>query len=300
MRFSQGLVELVERVKRVQRASAEAREVWHQLCDAHRAGMRDPTKLDAQFLQHFLTTASQGIQGHSAPVPAASDQDKVQRSVLVQRVEDMLQESGRLRRAWARMCEVDCGGEREPAQADAAFIQRFLVKHDDGTRRTSVASVPAEGLQDLASAEQVERVKQAQRASAHWREAWQAYCDERAKGMRDPAGLPADFVQTFLDQVKAQDPTTFASLRHTGEKRPHIGGSTEEDDGTRGGDWPGAHGWQWDQGWTKGASWGGCSPWGPSTSQRWPPPWGWLPMPGTAPPEKRQRQDGSVWAWPWH
>lgn len=222
---------LVEQVKGVQRASGDAREAWHQLCDQHRGGMRDPTKLDQAFLQQFLATvAAQGPGGSSGggggtttQVGGPSSQDKVQRSALAQRVVGMLQGSKKLQRAWARMCEVDCGGECEPERADVAFIQRFLIKYDDGSWRAASAATGKPW--GLASPEQVEKVKSLQRQSAHWREAWQSYCDGSANGMRNPAALSEDFLQVFLDQAEVEDPKALAAALVSAEmhqaKRKH-------------------------------------------------------------------------------
>lgn len=192
----------------MQRASVDSREAWHRMCDLHRGGMRDPKQLDPAFLDGFLRSVAELPNG-----PNSVDQTHGQQSALVERVERLLKASRKVQRAWDRACDLECGGTRDPNHLEVAFLQRFLVKHDtcaeDGSgpiqqpvrlKRTRVAI----DARELATAEQVEAVKRAQKASAHWREVWQEYCDSDGQGMRDPAQLSASFVRRFLQRVESE------------------------------------------------------------------------------------------------
>merc|ERR1719215_527681 len=112
------------------------------------------------------------------------------------------------------MCQVDLGGERVPAEVDAACLQRFLFKHDDGSSRRAAAvpeqppPVVSSTFKKKASPEEVDQVKRAQRSSAQWRLGWENYCDDEANGMRDPSQLSSEFLQKFLDRVAAESSGT--------------------------------------------------------------------------------------------
>jgi len=40
----------------------------------------------------------------------------------------------KLKRAWERACQLECGGEEDPERLEVAFLRRFLIKHDTGER----------------------------------------------------------------------------------------------------------------------------------------------------------------------
>lgn len=222
----QAYTALIESVKSVQRTSVEAREHWHSLCDTHRSGMRDPTQLDPAFLNFYLKVAQDRSKEAELPVPHAPSpmqlQEQVQKTSLVFKVERLFGLK-KIKKAWDRACDRDCAGERDPQKLDIAFIQRFLIKHDDGSVPSApvvaasaslVAEVPFNGTggwglarqrDGLATVEQVEGVKSAQRISQYWRDVWQKRCDEGSHGMRDPSQLSGDFIQGFLDQVEAEE-----------------------------------------------------------------------------------------------
>merc|ERR1712224_1193820 len=123
----------------------------------------------------------------------------------------------------------------------------------------------------MASPEQVQRVKAAQRSSNHWREEWATYCEsESAGGMRDPAQLSSEFVQQFIDRLDSEDAS--AHQNH------NAGGQRSRPSDAQGASWSANGDSSWtDQNSNAGASWqasqtalwggaaGGPQDWGPAS-----------------------------------
>jgi len=90
---------------------------------------------------------------------------------------------------WAAHCDQHGGGIRDPSKHEPAFVQAFLTQFHAGHRIDMSADT-----QQLA-----ELVKQGQRNSAPWRQAWALYCQTHGGGVNDPAKHDHSFLKGFID-----------------------------------------------------------------------------------------------------
>jgi len=116
-------VQLVEKVKEAQKLSQENRQLWHQYCDAEGAGVRDPTRHEAAFLQKFLAELTRYAQpGQLQQLGRASD-------VLVQQVKQAQRSDAEYKEAWHAYCDTEGNNIRDPSAHSDAFLVEFLTRY---------------------------------------------------------------------------------------------------------------------------------------------------------------------------
>merc|ERR1719379_338642 len=210
--------QLVMEVKQKQREDPAFREAWWQFCDTEvegsMRGTRDPARHTAATLERFLAQSQNG----GTYDPANID---VEQSRLVNTVKKA-QQDPHLKELWRKHCEgEDRGtlkGTRDPSLHPKETLQSFLDAIGWGLGSSVQSAIPAaamnagprgDGMSAAgANMELVEQIKQGQRGDKAYREAWWAFCDNYAQGIRDPNRHPQSnlelFLSRFLDEEKTR------------------------------------------------------------------------------------------------
>lgn len=205
-------VQLVEKVKEAQKLSQENRQLWHQYCDAEGAGVRDPTRHEAAFLQKFLAELTRYAQpGQLQQLGRASD-------VLVQQVKQAQRSDAEYKEAWHAYCGTEGNNIRDPSAHSDAFLVEFLTRYGlevpaaahsvvgydgdaynvdvDGQVTSEVVPYGASTIGIDGAL--VDQIKAYQKTSAEHMERWRQFCDAEGEGRRDPAKHDAAFLEQFL------------------------------------------------------------------------------------------------------
>jgi len=188
---------LVRKLKRRQRSDTTLSVEWHKYCDDYGGGMRDPSRQNPDFIQHFLSSYEE-----AAKSPAAQEESN-QRAKLVERFRGLQNEDLLVRWSWHRHCE-DRGYSRvrDPTAHTAEFLRGFLKDYDEGL------------LQEvrLASDELVARWTDRRAEDPQFKLQWRMRCEEYGYQVHggyfnprftEPMGQPADFIEDFLEDWDA-------------------------------------------------------------------------------------------------
>lgn len=89
---------------------------------------------------------------------------------------------------WGAYCDQHGAGIRDPSRQTVQFVQQFLTQYRAGHRLETPQNT---ALADL--------VKEGQRRSTHWKQAWASYCQHYGGGLHDPMKHEQSFLVGFLD-----------------------------------------------------------------------------------------------------
>lgn len=151
---------LVEQVKGIQRASAEAKQAWWDHCDTKLGGVKDPNRHDAAVLSDFVYRYNGG-QATGAPATNRT-------------------------RPPAFPTTVKYGAYCSFPPPPTPPVWTYPAQP-----ATTWAAAAGGGLADF--------VKTGQRRSQHWKAAWQTYCALYGTGFSDPTRYDDAFLVAFLD-----------------------------------------------------------------------------------------------------
>mmetsp|Transcript_119562 Transcript_119562/g.386004 ORF Transcript_119562/g.386004 Transcript_119562/m.386004 type:complete len:264 (+) Transcript_119562:93-884(+) len=128
---------------------------------------------------------------------------------LIQRVKALQRREGGYE-LWQAFCERQGGGKRDPAARDAAELEQFLAEAepDAGGGRALAAGAGPSEQQKLAM-----QVKQGQRNSDAFKEAWWKHCRDFGSDVHDPTKHTEEFLWGFL-AVAPQVPLPEDSEEH--------------------------------------------------------------------------------------
>lgn len=123
---------LVDKVKSLQRSSADARTSWCDYVDAECNGVRDPNRHDAATLQAFINYMETGAgEDVAAQPPAAAAPAAVTTVVAEKSPADFVRIGSRLSKdfkvAWMAHCKADGKDSTDPAKCDDAYLAGFAV-----------------------------------------------------------------------------------------------------------------------------------------------------------------------------
>jgi len=172
--------QLIQRVKLIQKEAA-GKEAWKVFVSASGVGRNDPGAHSCESLASFISEQDPTFDVTTVAV-AGSNQS------LVDQIKQGQKKSAEFKQAWIVYTDANGGGVRDPSKHDAAFIQPFLD------------SAPAYEGSD-SNRFLVEQIKQGQRKSGEFKQAWIAYTNANGDGNRDPTKYDAAFIQPFLDSV---------------------------------------------------------------------------------------------------
>lgn len=188
---------LVERIKRLQRSSAQAKQAWIEYTDTELGGKRDPNLHTASALEAFLANWEEN-PGEATPVFKANvmSNEEPPPSDLVDKVKRVQRMSPQGKQAWIDYCDGELGGVRDPNRHQADALAEFLDQWD-----ASAAAMwdPGEGGKVKAGPQPVEFVKQGSRLSPAFKAAWGQYCQQLMGGTSDPGRYDEAFLSSFAE-----------------------------------------------------------------------------------------------------
>lgn len=192
-------VELVNKIKCLQRTNAQAKKAWMEYCDAQLGGKHDPSLHDAPALTAFLESwEAMGEAGGNGPQDSPPTD-------LVEKVKQVQRLSPQGRQAWMDHCDGIYGGGtsvHDPSRHKASTLRDFLQwwtaeGQYGGTTRPKGAS--AKGMPPLAG--QADFITQGSRLSLAFKAAWVQYCRKWGRGFSDPAKYEEAFLSEFATYV---------------------------------------------------------------------------------------------------
>uniref|UniRef100_A0A7S2KC70 Uncharacterized protein n=1 Tax=Zooxanthella nutricula TaxID=1333877 RepID=A0A7S2KC70_9DINO len=123
--------------------------------------------------------------------------------------------------AWWHHCDTLLGGVRDPNCHDEHVLRAFLKQYNSGALARPAGGYKGGWRAPRQPRDLVRLIKEGQRRSKSWREAWQKYCAAHASGSCDPARVSDAILVGFLD---------FAGQAASGE----LGTQAEQDGGEGG------------------------------------------------------------------
>lgn len=187
---------LVQRVKAVQKMDGGA-DGWTAYLERHVTSKRDPARHNAQFLQNFLTEFAQSRGGAFANFSNVAQSKKL--NDMVTQIKNGQRSSDVFKEAWWSFVQEHGNDVRDPAKHEASFLERFLADAPEAPPPDNGPAMP----QDDVHQELISQVKQGQRASPAFKEAWVNYVREYGQDNRDPGRHDSSFLQSFLASAPA-------------------------------------------------------------------------------------------------
>jgi len=191
----QNMSELVAAVKHGQRCSEQFKEAWSQFLASHDTSKRDPAKHDPAFLAKFLSVAPEvpadaGTRSQNTLPPPEIQDDQHQE--IINRVKYGQRTSMEFKEAWIAYVREFGGDLRDPARHDPTFLETFL------STAPVVSEAPKEEVVDDEEHQAlVMQIKEKQRASEVFKEAWGKYVQPFGN-VRDPHKHSTGFLMRFL------------------------------------------------------------------------------------------------------
>eukprot|EP00403_Amphidinium_massartii_P015886 CAMPEP_0178431136 /NCGR_PEP_ID=MMETSP0689_2-20121128/31682_1 /TAXON_ID=160604 /ORGANISM="Amphidinium massartii, Strain CS-259" /LENGTH=250 /DNA_ID=CAMNT_0020053019 /DNA_START=82 /DNA_END=834 /DNA_ORIENTATION=+ len=118
------------------------------------------------------------------------------KDALVDAIKELQRSGPEGKEQWGLYCEQHGQGIRDPTKHDLEYLSNFLSQYQMGARMqgngtSGAGSGPNPSLAAL--------IKEGQRKSQAWKQAWHAYCMQFGQGVNDPSKHNLDFLVSFLD-----------------------------------------------------------------------------------------------------
>uniref|UniRef100_A0A7S1PLM7 Uncharacterized protein n=1 Tax=Alexandrium catenella TaxID=2925 RepID=A0A7S1PLM7_ALECA len=139
---------------------------------------------------------------------------------VVNNVKELQRTDPVAREQWGLYCETLGGGIRDPSKHPSSFVQNFLTEYESGVRHDAFP-------QDGQATNLTDIVKEGQRRSTHWKQAWQLYCQTYGGGVNDPLKHDRQFIIAFLDFLGQHGVGAFGPLLGTSTTTPSAPTSTD-------------------------------------------------------------------------
>jgi|UniRef100_A0A7S4LBA0 hypothetical protein len=222
---------LVTQVKQLQQSSQQGKQAWATWCIQWGGGNRDPNRHDVSFLKDFLYMNGVGTPGlgmggmgmqPGMPVHPAMQMQMLGTGVgpvkekLVKQIKELQRSSPEMKQNWQDYCVKYGQGRQDPMRHDVAFLQQFMNLQDESTKPVSIkrsklpdVSAPSPmmggyagpGMSSVYEYQHemlTKQIKDGQRISDDWKNAWWAWCDTHGDRKRDPARHSVAFLQEFI------------------------------------------------------------------------------------------------------
>lgn len=248
----EGLQELAQAVKELQRSDPEVKVRWHTFCDLHNGGKFDPMRASTELLSYFIQMEEQG----GADFSTVSEREQ-----LMVQVKSGQRENQAFKEAWIQYCDMSSEGVRDPAKHTEDSLRTFVqtignsILKGKGSARTSVASGkkgmmtgkagkgkmkmgamqawnPMAAMAAMAwptwteggggtgwnsgggsgSVSGSSAVKFGQKHSENFKEAWAEWVSQFGNGKRDPAMYDDEFIASFLDTMASSHRAATGSM----------------------------------------------------------------------------------------
>jgi len=138
--------------------------------------------------------------------------------ILVDKIKQMQRNDECAKVQWWTYCDQHGDRVRDPSKHDDHFLTNFITQYEAGARM-DMTEAPT-GMATL-----LDLVKEGQRKSAIWKEAWSQYCMIHGGGMNDPKKHDQSFLIAFLDyvgQAGMMAMTMSMPMAGPGGKRPRM------------------------------------------------------------------------------
>lgn len=202
------LQEAVARTKQLQKVQ-EGRDQWHAFIERLGGGKRDPIQRSLAELNAFLAEADphgytangktaamadrlQGVDKHTSKYQPTSPEH----AHAIARVKVIQREEGGMD-LWHDFVNRVGSGKRDPAAYEVIQLLEFLRESDPSNATACVEAAYSE------EATLWTKVKQGQRQSDPFKEAWWKFCHEHGNDVRDPMRHDADYLKRFLEVAPA-------------------------------------------------------------------------------------------------
>lgn len=146
----------------------------------------------------------------------------------VQQIKNLQRGDPTFKQTWWDFCEAQLGGVRDPNRHDESILVNFVEGYNNGTIAPSAPRPEEEwwnkgkgkgkgmkgdmsynmmpppdmwGMPMMAGMSFADFVKVGQRASPHWKNAWQTYCALYGAGVYDPFKHDDTYHKSFIDYV---------------------------------------------------------------------------------------------------
>lgn len=151
---------------------------------------------DARFSAHGLAAGYPANAVLASGYPAGAAQHSVpalgtDSATVVQALKELQRSDPVGKSQWWAYCDLHGGGARDPSKHEPGFVRRFLEDYNGGERLDV-----EDGKESLANL-----LKEGQRRSVLWKQAWAQYCQMYGRGIHDPAKHEAAFLVGFLDYL---------------------------------------------------------------------------------------------------
>ena len=223
---------LVAKIKEGQRASQEWKQAWWDYCDANGLAQYDPAVHPTEVLRQFIDThthihLSNPAPGPSPAVAPAAPAATAEHQSLVAKIKEGQSASEEWKQAWWSYCDASDLGRRDPAVHPTAALQHFINTHShihlsNPAPGPSPAVVPAAAASTAGHQLLVTKIKEGQRASEEWKQAWWSYCDANGLGKKDPAAHPTEVLRHFINTHSHIHPSNAAPFKPVPGPSPAV------------------------------------------------------------------------------
>lgn len=171
-------------------------------------------------------------------------------SELVAQIKNLQRNTPGFKEQWWAFCESEGGGVRDPAKHQDDFLETFLASYQSGEIAERTAATP--GLAPTGELDWAKFIKEGQRKSENFKNAWKRYCAIAGGGVNDPAKHDGGFVVSFLDFLGQQAAMSGMGMGMMGGGMPPAKRARTAPQPSAGKGASAAWGGGWDGGWDGG------------------------------------------------
>ena len=121
---------------------------------------------------------------------------------LVAKIKEGQRASEEWKQAWWSYCDANGLGKKDPAAHSTEVLQQFINTHShihlDLSSPAPLKPVPVPPPATVGGV-LVAKIKEGQRASQEWKQAWWDYCNANGLAQYDPAVHPTEVLRQFID-----------------------------------------------------------------------------------------------------
>mmetsp|Transcript_353 Transcript_353/g.1215 ORF Transcript_353/g.1215 Transcript_353/m.1215 type:complete len:253 (-) Transcript_353:19-777(-) len=128
------------------------------------------------------------------------------KEMIVDKIKELQRSGTEGKTQWWAYCQEHGGGIRDPSKHDREFLANFLYQYQMGARMPTVDCMPSGAVAPVVLASQggpvpslAQLVKEGQKKSQNWKQAWATYCMQFGNGVNDPMKHDMNFIVSFLD-----------------------------------------------------------------------------------------------------
>mmetsp|Transcript_58392 Transcript_58392/g.107789 ORF Transcript_58392/g.107789 Transcript_58392/m.107789 type:complete len:261 (+) Transcript_58392:57-839(+) len=127
------------------------------------------------------------------------------KETIVDKIKELQRSGMEGKTQWWAYCQEHGGGIRDPSKHDREFLANFLYQYQMGARMPTVDCMPTGAVAPVVLSQAgpapplAQLVKEGQKKSQSWKQAWATYCMQFGNGVNDPMKHDMNFIVSFLD-----------------------------------------------------------------------------------------------------